>query len=701
MKINEILFDIKSRDLVLPEFQREYVWSREQAKQLMVSLRKEYPIGSLLLWKTDNPPELKHVNVLPDKIGTVRVILDGQQRLTTLYMLLKGEIPPYYTEAEIKTDVRDLYYNLGDGDFQYFQLLRMKGNPLWMRVVDCFLNSNVNVFELAERLADEQDSSFELAQKYNENLTRLREIGNANLPEQLVPSDASLDGAIDIFDRVNSQGTKLTDAELALTHVTGNWPSARRVIKKKITELNQRNFNFDLTFMIRALTCVVTKHALFPSIHNKARNELEEEWSRLSRILNYIVMILPTHGFIHSASDLNTSNVLIPLVTYLSINKGRFPNDRAVRRAMHWLYAAHVWARYTAQTDNRLEHDVTLVVREESPWESLLEQIIDQRGRIDVKPSDLEGRVGRHPLYRMVFILAKAHRAVDWFNGISLGTPVDGAYSLHSHHIFPQSVLYRNQYDPDNHLHRKIVNEVANRGYLTGETNIDISNRLPEDYLPEVESRFPGALESQFIPMEPHLWQIEQYPDFLEARRGIIAHKLNEFMDGLISEPEPVTERPITELITLGEGPNLEFKSTLQWDVVQNVPNKALRDSVLKTLAAFMNSTGGTLLIGVEDSGEIYGLENDFMMVDNSQDRFLQLISSLIADRIGPEFSMSIKLKFASVDMKSICIIDVDKTSDPVFMGGPRGREFYVRIGNTTRALDPEQTMNYIESNIF
>lgn len=85
MKTSQLIDDIHENDLVLPEFQREYVWSRDQAKQLLVSLLKQYPVGSLLFWKTDDPPELKKLNDLPEKLGTIQIILDGQQRLTTLY----------------------------------------------------------------------------------------------------------------------------------------------------------------------------------------------------------------------------------------------------------------------------------------------------------------------------------------------------------------------------------------------------------------------------------------------------------------------------------------------------------------------------------------------------------------------------------------------------------------------------------------
>ena len=78
MKASELLDSIGKRDLVLPEFQREYVWTRDQAKQLLVSLVKGYPVGGLLFWKTDHPPDLKNIFQLPEKLGTLTVILDGQ-----------------------------------------------------------------------------------------------------------------------------------------------------------------------------------------------------------------------------------------------------------------------------------------------------------------------------------------------------------------------------------------------------------------------------------------------------------------------------------------------------------------------------------------------------------------------------------------------------------------------------------------------
>ena len=353
-----------------------------------------------------------------------------------------------------------------------------------------------------------------------------------------------------------------------------------------------------------------------------------------------------------------------------------------------------IYQRYTGQLNSRLEQDVTIVNREDSPWPSLLDQIVDQRGRIEVLPDDFEGRGASHPLYRMSLVLAKANNARDWFNGISLTTPVGDSYGIHSHHIFPQSLLYESRYSPNSHLDRQIVNAIANRAFLSGPTNLSLGNRSPEDYLPEVEARYPGALESQFIPMDSQLWKLDRFSDFLSARRELLANGINRMFNTLTGDDEPTNLRPIGELINMGEGMGLEFKSTLQWDVREGKQNTGLRDAVLKTLVAFMNTDGGTILIGVEDSGQVFGLERDLNLVGGSQDKFLQLLNSLVADRIGVQYTHNVEARVESTDGKSICIVNTSKSNEPAFMSG----QFYVRVGNTTRPLNAEEMLSYIDN---
>ena len=121
MKISDIIFNIDNNYLFVPAFQREYVWNKDDAKRLIYSLLNEYPTGTLLTWETNNPPELKGDYSYESSKGKVKLILDGQQRITTLYMLVTGKIPPYYTDADIKNDIRQLYINIETLSLEYYR----------------------------------------------------------------------------------------------------------------------------------------------------------------------------------------------------------------------------------------------------------------------------------------------------------------------------------------------------------------------------------------------------------------------------------------------------------------------------------------------------------------------------------------------------------------------------------------------------
>jgi hypothetical protein len=579
----------------------------------------------------------------------------------------------------------------------------MQGVPIWQKVIDCFVGTSVDPIKLAMQSGQEAQAVMELASRLNTNLTKLKDIEKVDLPAQVVPHTAGLEEAIDIFDRINSQGIKLTDAELALTHVTAKWPLARRVMKEKMVFCADRKFDYGLTFMTRALVTTVTGRALFDQIHSRPRQELEAGWKRLNNILDYLMSVLPKAAYVHGRDDLNTTNVLIPIVAYLSRNDGKFPSQRSIGHAVNWLSAALIWGRYTAQTDQRLEADLSVVAKELEPWAQLRAHVVEQRGRIDVKADDFEGRTAQNPLYRVIYVLTKAYGAVDWFNGVPLGQTVGPSYSLHSHHIFPQALLYKSGWDTDNYVHRQTVNEIANRAFLTATSNMELSSTEPSVYLPTIEAKYPGALESQFIPTNPELWCVNRYADFLAARRTLLARKLNEYMARLIAEPEEVKHRPIVEVVKLGESATLEFKSTLQWDVEQNQPNKSLRRSALKSIAAFMNSEGGTLIVGVEDDGHVFGLDKDIALVGGSRDKFEQTLVNLIVDEIGPGLSHYYRIRLEELAETLVCVVEVDpiRSSDGVFVKADnpnKGKEFFVRIGNTTRSLDPEQTHTYLES---
>lgn len=709
MELRQILDGVESLEMVMPEFQREYVWPIEDAKQLLISMYKGYPTGCLLFWETENPPEIKNKAVDTSKLGLTKVILDGQQRLTTMYMLIKGEIPPYYTDEDILQDPRHLYFNVLTGDFQFYQKTMMGKSSLWKSVVDCFDESKVDGYDIAESYCEQNEDELfkDISKAIAKNLATLRSIEKMTYPILTVPKSASIDGAIDVFDKVNSKGTKLTDAELVLTHITGGWPQARRVMKEKMLGLQKFGFDLNLDLLTRMMVVTLTKSALYKKnsrlkYENFKQEDYKAAWEKVSKALDYLIPILQQDGLISSTNDLNTNNVLVPIVSYLVANENKFTGALKYQ-FLHWMFLALIWQRYSGQTDQRLDKDVNIIMTRPDFIGGLINEIEDQRGRIEVKPSDLEGRSAGHALYKMLYVVTKANKAIDWANGGAIYGTIGDYYSIQSHHIFPQAYLYRNGYDSHNHLHKKHVNEIANRAFITRDTNYSISDKDPGDYLSKVEAEYPGALEKQFIPQDPSLRSHSNYQEFLEKRRIWIANEINKFLNNLKNheaskdDQSEVNKNTWLDTIRNGENNFTEFKSSLRYCLREEKPMEYVEHSILKTINAFQNSEGGTLVIGVDDDGTVLGLHQDYTSFGSKgKDGFLLHFDNIIINSLGKEQQADIDIKFELVDDKEFAVVEVSASNKPVFLNVKSKKEFYVRHAASSRAYDISEAYEYI-----
>lgn len=701
-KIAKLLDAIKDKEIVVPEFQREYVWSLEQAKELLASLFQEYPTGSILVWETNNPPEIKNDAVMNrDRMGWIKVLLDGQQRLTTLYLLMKGDIPPYYNESDISHDPRHLFFNLKTGEFNYYQKQKMGESPFWKSVVSCF-NETFDAFTLIESLHLADAEKLEVGSMVNKNLVRLRAIADIDYFMQSVPQGLDIDKAIDIFDRVNSMGTKLTEAELVLTHIAGRWPQARRVMKQKIEDYEKAGFFFELDLLTRCFVVILTNSALYEKMteeiyQNTTAEGYKEVWNKLVKTFDYLIPILKQSAYISGSKDMSTNNVLVPLIAYLAKNDGSFGAELK-NQFLYWMFLALIWGRYSGQTDQRLDKDVYLAINSSQPVADLINEIEDLRGRIEIKPADLEGRGSGHPLHRMLYVLAKYNKATDWANGGSLQDTMGDYFSIQSHHIFPQAFLYRNGYDSENHLDKQKVNEIANRAFITRDANYDISDKEPAKYLEEVDDTYPNSLTQQMIPTEKSLWQVEKYNEFLIARRKMIADSVNAFLDHLKGKKaEEVVN--YEEDIKGGENDYVEFKSSLRWDYEQGNVNKVMESLIAKTIAAFMNAEGGKLFIGVKDAGEILGIEKDYETLKNkNKDGFLLQLTQVINTYLGKEFNQYVSIKIAQIGGKDVCVVDVANSAMPVYLKNEGKEEFYIRASASSQPMSIREANEYIRT---
>lgn len=242
------------------------------------------------------------------------------------------------------------------------------------------------------------------------------------------------------------------------------------------------------------------------------------------------------------------------------------------------------------------------------------------------------------------------------------------------------------------------MNELANLAFLTKQANIKISNADPLSYLREIKANDPEALEAQFIPMDESLWVVDRFTDFLAARRVLITDGINRFMDELLEAPE-TAEVAIEDFINQGENEKVEYKSSLRWDYAEGKVTKIPQKAAAKTLAAFLNGQGGTLLIGLADDGEVLGLEPDLQTLHGKPnlDGFGLTFTQILANYLGVDRAALVQLTISEKDGKQLAVVSCPPSSTPVFIEDGNDVEFWVRVGPSSRKLNVLETSQYIQ----
>jgi hypothetical protein len=430
MKISTALDKIDERQLFVPAFQREYVWKREDAKQLIDSLIKDYPTGTMLVWETDQPPHLKGPHKYDSKQGAVRILLDGQQRLTTLYMLIRGEIPPYYTPPEIVNDTRGLYVHVETLELEYFKKLKMQNDPRWQNLTDIF-QKKIRAKDIVRTLEEQgHDVPRERDDLIDDNVRAVERILDREFPEQTIPVKAMVREAIDIFYKVNASGVSLTDAELALAQISGYWPEARDTFKAKLNELEQRGFVFKLDFIVYALLGVIHyAGAEMRKLHDQENDQaLREAWARLDgSTLDYVANLLQSHAYVDHSDEINSIYALIPIIVYC-FHKNSHLNESEIRKMVKWFYYSQVRGRYISQLPQKLDRDLRTIKESSQPFDELLAVIAEERS-LEITPNEFEGRSISHPLYPMIRWLFKSREAYCFTTGVKLRQPMGKRYA--------------------------------------------------------------------------------------------------------------------------------------------------------------------------------------------------------------------------------------------------------------------------------
>ncbi len=161
-------------------------------------------------------------------------------------------------------------------------------------------------------------------------------------------------------------------------------------------------------------------------------------------------------------------------------------------------------------------------------------------------------------------------------------------------------------------------------------------------------------------------------------------------------------------MIESGEGNHLEFKSSLRWDYQQHNVNPRLEEVIFKTIAAFSNGEGGMLIIGVDDEGQVLGLEKDFQTMKRFGPDFFEIhLRNLLNTHFGITFSTNqLSINFPEAKGSLICTIEIEKSSDPVYLtvtdkNGNKAEKFYIRSGNSSQEIKSLKEINIYISQRF
>ncbi|MDO9016034.1 MAG: DUF262 domain-containing protein [Deltaproteobacteria bacterium] len=558
--VEELVGMIQRGELRLPEMQRQYVWKKTRVRDLLDSLYREYPSGTILVWDTETVVQERGFGVTQEKsafASSTRLLLDGQQRLTSLSAVLRGEpvtvrgnkkpieilfnlehpdAPAFVTEVDEDEDDDD--DDEGDGEetpdaskdelqerFERMAFVvgtkKLEQLPHWVKVSDVFRSDGDAEFLARSGVEKVTDARYK---KYSERLAKLRRIRKYVYRMDVLPRTLSYEEVTEIFVRVNSLGAKLRSSDLALAQITARWPGSLATFLEFQRTCDDKGFPLDLGVHLKNLVAVGSGQSRFRTVGTMSVETLKASWAAAVPAMEYALNFLKNNAGIGSPALLASPFLLVAL-GYFGHKRGYAVSASDAEDLRRWVLVANAKGRYSrGSTESFLDQDLTLIKEGGGPKE-LLDRLRLQVGRLDIAPEELEGRNRRSALFKTMFLAFRAAGAQDWSSNIGIALDHKGnQHKLQFHHLFPKAVLRK-------HYPARDADDIANLAFIGGKTNRQISDREPAKYFPEVFAKSTSAaFDAQCIPTDSVLLSVSAYRDFLAERRTRIAARLNAFL---------------------------------------------------------------------------------------------------------------------------------------------------------------------------
>jgi uncharacterized protein with ParB-like and HNH nuclease domain len=528
----------------LPNIQRPFVWSEEQTCRLFDSILRQYPISTLLVWKTNSPIRCRkfidnfranhrdHLSdfFIPENNRRKCLVLDGQQRLQSLFIGLKGSY-----------EGRELYLNILSGQlaapddvkYQFKFFAASDATFPWIKFKDLVF-SKETVHAASRRVAEaggEQVSELD-KNLIGENISIVFNafhsddgIGYQELDSTENPTLYTDDDVVEIFIRANSGGTKLGKSDLLFALLANTWDDANEGMEQILDDLNKHGFAFTRDFILKTCLTLLDQGARYEVTKFGAsgiREKIEQKWDDICAAIKDVLDFVRGKTFIQCDKALPSYNVLIPLIYFRFHYKKHWANAEALD---NYLLRSSLAGAFSGTPDQLID-EIVKGIRATGQFD--VDEIF---GVIRSKGRSLELTEDR--FWQMGYGSDQIHLLFNlWYRGFN-HTPAYDNNLPQIDHIFPQSLLRKvRMLNPSNgkkNLTRYRDyerNQLANCMLLTRQENGsggkgDLS---PEQWFVGPRAT-PSYLETHLIPPDPTLWNIERYDDFIAARKKLIKER--------------------------------------------------------------------------------------------------------------------------------------------------------------------------------
>ena len=523
----------------LPNIQRPFVWNEDQMCRLFDSIMREYPISTLLIWKTkseirrrkfiDNFKEemLTHLSefYIPQDNKKKCLVLDGQQRLQSLFIGLMGSY-----------EGRELYLDILSGDvaapddikYKFAFLDSSTASFPHVKFKDIVFSQKISQ-KLTKQLIDTAGRTLSTSEqeKVSEHVSlafkTFRDDDGISYQELDSIENEGLyteDDVVEVFIRANSGGTKLGKSDLLFSLLTASWQDADKKMEDLLAQLNRHGFSFPRDFVLKTCLTLLDQGARYEVKKFRKegiREEIELKWDAISKAIRDVIDFVRGKTFIRGDKAMPSNLVLIPLIYVRYHFRQGWDQAKEIDR---FLLRSLLTGAFSGTPDQLIDDLVSKIKSVNGFDVNELFDVIRSKGRSLELTEDRFWQMGYgSDTVHLLFNL--------WYRGFNY-TPASENNQPQVDHIFPQSALRKvKSLNPRTNRNDMIKykdadrNQLANCMLLTQQENGagGKSDTLPSEWF---ASKSPEYLQMHMIPKDPELWKLERFEDFIAERKILL-----------------------------------------------------------------------------------------------------------------------------------------------------------------------------------